>query len=384
MCQIQMIHKFDKKELNNFDITQFERLMYFGNERNNDAWGIALINGELKALEKEGESFTDKSFRKAIKGHSGCTLIGHNRMKTKGDAKNKNNNHPFETEHFVVVHNGVLSNDDDLKKEYGLKYKVETDSYIIPALMEKLYNGMNELEAVKKTAGLIYGSYSVMTYCKDSGNIYYFKNSSTKFTFGLVDIGGEQILIGSTDDTNLKSIYGENVRGVFYKVREDMLEYEPDAEYIYLINEDGINPIDVFDEAKYVSHYKEETPAKTYGKWYGNEYKVNDEKSDISFSADDMEYAEKKLTSAIETTCGLKLLSTSFDAKKGIVKAVIGGSVSPVMLESIDDEMCVFGMIKSKARKSGSVEVTLSMYPVFAEDEAVSYVHGDRNMLFGM
>ena len=105
--------------------------------RGTDATGIAFNeNGKLRIF-KDGKSAYELDFK-----HSDDTsaMIGHTRHSTKGSEKKNCNNHPFPGKvgglHFALAHNGVLSNDDELRKSLSLpKTKIETDSYIAAQLL---------------------------------------------------------------------------------------------------------------------------------------------------------------------------------------------------------------------------------------------------------
>ena len=55
------------------------------------------------------------------------------------------NNHPFHSKDFVLAHNGMISNDEQLKSKFNLNYKVETDSYVILSMIQKEYSKCNNV-----------------------------------------------------------------------------------------------------------------------------------------------------------------------------------------------------------------------------------------------
>ena len=78
----------------------------------------------------------------------------------------RNNAHPYRAGDVVVVHNGIIENYLDLKEQLtrrGTKFSSETDTEIVAHLVaEKLENGMDFLEAVKKSLSEIRGSYALL------------------------------------------------------------------------------------------------------------------------------------------------------------------------------------------------------------------------------
>lgn len=64
------------------------------------------------------------------------TAIVHTRWATKGDTSDPRNNHPVTSPGIVLVHNGTLSNDDDLFDRYPhVERQAEVDSEAIAAIL---------------------------------------------------------------------------------------------------------------------------------------------------------------------------------------------------------------------------------------------------------
>ena len=112
------------------------------------------VNAEVRGTDATGISYIKNSkiliFKKAKPAHklklyfpkNTTAVIGHTRFTTQGSAKKNYNNHPFEgrteNHNFALAHNGVIYNDKELKRLYGFKSKIETDSYIAVQLLEHL------------------------------------------------------------------------------------------------------------------------------------------------------------------------------------------------------------------------------------------------------
>ena len=145
--------------------------------RGTDATGISYIN--------EGKLVT---FKKAKPAHKvklyfpECTraVTGHTRYTTQGSEKYNYNNHPFEGKtggcSFALAHNGVLHNDDVLKKKHSLPdTEIETDSYVAVQLLEK-YNAVNS-ESIKNVAEEVSGSF-VFTILRNDNTLFLVKGSN--------------------------------------------------------------------------------------------------------------------------------------------------------------------------------------------------------------
>lgn len=127
--------------------------------RGTDATGVAFNEEKLKIV-KEGKSAYEMDFK-----HSDDTLalMGHTRHATQGNEKKNFNNHPFPGKvnglHFALAHNGVLSNDDILRRTLNLpKTKIETDSYIAAQLL--MSQNKLSFESLCYMAEQVHGSFA--------------------------------------------------------------------------------------------------------------------------------------------------------------------------------------------------------------------------------
>jgi len=248
MCEIQLINRFNG-DINDEDKAEFVRMMNEGAERNNDAFGFFnhLNTYKIgKGFNKKTKSRKVVRFLSEVKGNF---LVGHNRLATKGDKKKNENNHPIETRNWMVVHNGVLYNDDELKEQYKLKYREEVDSAIIPRLLEYFTEkGETENDCVKKVAEEISGWYSVICYHKESGMLYYFKNDKTDFYMALVEDKKGKVLIGSTNEETIENCY-TMYDMIFVKPKYySRVITEVEDQIIYRITKKSIKPLVDFKE----------------------------------------------------------------------------------------------------------------------------------------
>jgi glucosamine--fructose-6-phosphate aminotransferase (isomerizing) len=99
-----------------------------------------------------------------ISGLDGKVGIGHTRWATHG-APSDLNSHPHAGcgSAFAVIHNGIIENYSSLRRglrERGHQFVSETDTEVIPHLLEENYDG-NLVEAVGRVAGLLKGAYAI-------------------------------------------------------------------------------------------------------------------------------------------------------------------------------------------------------------------------------
>ncbi len=153
-----------------FLLDGLKRLEY----RGYDSAGIAVLDGgniadsktvgRIKALAEK----TDDG--NSVKGFTG---IGHTRWATHG-APNIPNAHPHLSgdRKFAVVHNGIIENYTELKKaltDDGVVFLSETDTEVVPHLLQKYYNG-DIVSTVKTVADMLEGSFALGIICADYPN----------------------------------------------------------------------------------------------------------------------------------------------------------------------------------------------------------------------
>ncbi len=135
--------------------------------RGYDSCGIATIFNEQINLQKTTKRISDleQIVNKSEESKNATIGIGHTRWATHGAATIINAHpHVSQSKRFVVVHNGIIENYIQLREKLikeGFNFYSETDTEVIPNLIEKYYKG-NLLEAVKKTTDKLEGSYALV------------------------------------------------------------------------------------------------------------------------------------------------------------------------------------------------------------------------------
>lgn len=133
--------------------------------RGYDSAGIAVLHhGVTKRIRAEGKlkNLEDKLVSENFDGHLG---IGHTRWATHG-APNEKNAHPHQVGEISLVHNGIIENYLDIRKELlarGAEIKSDTDSELVAHLInEEIQKSNNLLNAVQKTLGKLIGAFSIV------------------------------------------------------------------------------------------------------------------------------------------------------------------------------------------------------------------------------
>lgn len=171
-------------------------------ERGTDASGISYVeNGEVKIYKKPKPAHKVKfDFPKDT-----TAIMGHTRLTTQGNQKFNFNNHPFygkADKSFAFAHNGVLYNDDTLRKDKKLpKTFIETDSYVAVQLIEQ--QGKLDFDSLKSMAEDVHGSFT-FTILDEKNKLYFVKGSSPMYLiyFDKLDL----YVYASTEKIMLKTL----------------------------------------------------------------------------------------------------------------------------------------------------------------------------------
>jgi len=198
MCGI--VGYIGKQEATPILVEGLKKLEY----RGYDSAGIALYNeGNTDIFKIVGKldnlkGLTDKEEPKGSIG------IGHTRWATHGKPSTPNS-HPHTSANgkFTVVHNGIIENYMKLKEELkgkGYEFKSETDTEVIPNLIQENYDGDLE-EAVRKTIARLEGAYALVILSSEEPDKLITVREDSPLIIGL---GEEEYFIGSDIPAILK------------------------------------------------------------------------------------------------------------------------------------------------------------------------------------
>ncbi len=195
----------------------------------------------------------------------GLAGIGHTRWATHGEP-NEANAHPqySQDERFYLVHNGVIENYADLKKEYlsDVKFVSQTDTEVIVQLVDKFVveSGMSTEAALLKVLRLISpdSSYAFVLMDKEQPDTLFVAKNKSPLLVGIADgynmvgsdamsmiketntfmeIGDHELVIVKPDHVTVKDFYGNEIDRPTFKVDMDANAADKGAYPYYMLKE---------------------------------------------------------------------------------------------------------------------------------------------------
>ena len=172
--------------------------------RGYDSSGVAtIVDGNIDEKKSAGrvENLEKILFKSPSNGSLG---IGHVRWATHGVPSHVNA-HPHSSEEVSVVHNGIIENSNELKKDLekkGYKFKSQTDTEVITFLLTDFLRDFDLIDAINKTLEKLNGSFALGIIFKKHNNIVAGARRGSPLAVGY---GPEENYLGS-DSYALKSM----------------------------------------------------------------------------------------------------------------------------------------------------------------------------------
>jgi glucosamine--fructose-6-phosphate aminotransferase (isomerizing) len=234
-----------------------EKLEY----RGYDSAGIAVMNENGVHVFKEKGRIAD--LREIVELDVMANIgIGHTRWATHG-VPSKTNSHPHQgaSGRFTLVHNGVIENYDLLKREYlaDVTLVSETDTEVIVQLVEKfVHEGLEVLEAFRKTLSLLHGSYALALLDEQNSETIFVAKNKSPLLVGLgsdfnvvasdamamlqvtneyVELMDKEIVIVMKDEVIIQNLDGEKITRTSYIAELDASDIEKGTYPHYMLKE---------------------------------------------------------------------------------------------------------------------------------------------------
>jgi len=239
--------------------------------RGYDSAGITILqNNKFKIFKAVGKltNLIEKSKNFDINGFS--VGIGHTRWATHGKPT-ENNAHPHQGELTHIVHNGIIENYQELKKNLlkkGYKFSSQTDTEVIVHLFEEnLKIAQDTFSAFNKTIFQLKGAYALLLIKRDEPNRIYFAKEGSPLIYGKKN---DEVFFSSSDTPLIGKV--------------DEVVYFQDGEFGYIQN----NEIKIFAEngdevePKYSTLPKDKNLAQKNGFRYFMEKEIYEQSQVIS------------------------------------------------------------------------------------------------------
>ncbi|MED1441930.1 glutamine--fructose-6-phosphate transaminase (isomerizing) [Aeribacillus composti] len=252
-----------------------EKLEY----RGYDSAGIAVLNGEGTYVFKEKGRIAE--LREGVDANVSASIgIGHTRWATHG-APSKENAHPHQSasKRFTLVHNGVIENYLQVKREYlqNVELKSETDTEVIVQTIEQFVNkGLSVEEAFRQTLSLLKGSYAIALLDENNRDVIYVAKNKSPLLVGLggdfnvvasdamamlqvtnqfVELMDKEIVIVTRDQVTIKNLNGDVIERAPYTAELDASDIEKGTYPHYMLKEIDEQPLVI---RKIIQKYQDE------------------------------------------------------------------------------------------------------------------------------
>ncbi|GAA2916749.1 glutamine--fructose-6-phosphate transaminase (isomerizing) [Enterococcus pseudoavium] len=257
-------------------VNGLEKLEY----RGYDSAGIFVADEKQEYLVKSQGRIKDLAAKigEEVQGTIG---IGHTRWATHGEPSEENAHpHTSQSQRFVLVHNGVIENYDELKQQYLADdtFYGETDTEIAVHLIEYFANqGLSTKAAFKKALKEIRGSYAFGLIDKNDRETIYVGKNKSPLLIGLgdgfnvicsdalamlqqtnqfVEINDGEMVIVTKDHIEIEDPAGNEIQRAPYEAKIDLSDMEKGTYPYYMLKEIDEQPATM---RRIISEYTDET-----------------------------------------------------------------------------------------------------------------------------
>ena len=185
-------------------IDALKRLEY----RGYDSAGVATLEHGVLTRRRAQGKLKNLEQRLASEPLLGTIGIGHTRWATHG-RPTENNAHPHATEKLAVVHNGIIENFVELRRELqakGAKFVTETDTEVVAHLVsQEMERGASPVEAVKAALPRLRGAFALAFLFAGEDNLLIGARKGSPLAIGYGDgamfVGSDAIALAPFTDT---------------------------------------------------------------------------------------------------------------------------------------------------------------------------------------
>ena len=195
--------------------------------RGYDSAGIAFFDGEKIDIVKSKGKISNLESKLEKLNTDSCCAIGHTRWATHGEP-NETNAHPHHVGKVTLVHNGIIENYSELKKELierGYSFKTETDTEVATAYIDYCYSVyQDKLRALIEACKVFRGSYAFDVIYEDDPTTIYATRKDSPLVVGYAHDGNfaASDISAILKYTNKYSLIDE---GEFVKITRDIVTF---------------------------------------------------------------------------------------------------------------------------------------------------------------
>lgn len=177
------------------DLKTYESIYTANCDRGNFAGGSMYVadDGSIYLKKWEGKLAPECITGEFVWSREYTLYLGHTQAPTSANREyTPSTTHPFEHGWFIVAHNGVLENSEQIREDYlkdatgdvnGTAFNttsISVDSAIIPALLDELYVG-DDVLVIKEAFSMLKGTFACWVYSKHTRHTYLVRSGSTLF-----------------------------------------------------------------------------------------------------------------------------------------------------------------------------------------------------------
>lgn len=164
------------------NLSHFVRLYLNNKDRGSFSFGSTVITKDNVYTFKCAETRDMLDMLQPF-AHTAHYFLGHLQAPTSADRNIcEQTIHPFEYNGYLVAHNGVLTNFNELISEFNFTdHNSQVDSSIIPRLIDHYSKNTDEVTAISKAFSKLNGTFSTWCVNKHTKDVYICRLSSTLF-----------------------------------------------------------------------------------------------------------------------------------------------------------------------------------------------------------
>ncbi|MEW9491751.1 MAG: 7-cyano-7-deazaguanine synthase QueC [Candidatus Aramenus sulfurataquae] len=201
MCSVSgviLLERADYREVER----RLARILVKAEDRGRDSFGVVAVNrdGSVNVVKSLGRPSTQEEKLRGILSEDTFVVVANNRAEPTTEyvrQKTQEDIQPFVGERYIVTHNGIIANDQELEVKYKLTRKTKIDSAVIPPLLDKTWDG--SLEGLRKLLSEVKGSFAfIIADRKRPDRIFIAQNF--KPVYMAYDVSLKAVFFSSLDD----------------------------------------------------------------------------------------------------------------------------------------------------------------------------------------